>query len=172
MKTLITICVSLLVLNSCQTNSLQTYMVDHKDDENFISLDFSLKTFIDNFEELSEDQQSLFEDVKKVNLLAFKKDNTREEYYNEKRTLLTEILSEEFNDSQLMSVNDKGRQMQMYADDLENKVIEIVIYGNDTDKGFIVLRLLGDDLNPANFYKMMKLSDEMNFDDLAQMIDM
>ncbi|QTY28051.1 DUF4252 domain-containing protein [Flavobacterium sp. CS20] len=171
MKTIITLCLSLLVLISCQTNSLQTYMVDHKDDENFISLDFSLKTFIDNFEDLSEEQQSLFKDVRKVNLLAFKKDNTKEDYYVEKRTQLTTILSKEFSSQQLMSVNDKGRQMKMYADDLEDKVQEIVIYANDNSKGFIVLRLLGDDLNPSNFYKMMLLSDKMNFDDLAQMID-
>jgi len=172
MKTTITLCFILMVLTSCQTNSLQTYMVDHKDDEKFISLDFSLKTFIDNFEELTEEQQALFKDIRKVNLLAFKKDESLTDIYKEKQNQLTQILNEEFNNQQLMSVNDKGRQMKMYADNLDNKVQEIVIYANDSSKGFIVLRLLGDDLNPANFYKMMKLSDEMNFEDLAEMIDM
>ncbi|RRO21470.1 DUF4252 domain-containing protein [Flavobacteriaceae bacterium 14752] len=172
MKTTITFCFILMVLSSCQTNSLQSYMVDHKDDENFMSLDFSLKTFMDNFEELSEEQQSLFKDIRKVNLLAFKKDKTNQELYTKKQSQLTNILSDEFKNQQLMSVNDKGRQMKMYADDLDDKVKEIVIYANDSSKGFIVLRLLGDDLNPANFYKMMQLSDEMNFDDLAKMIDL
>ncbi len=172
MKTIITLCISILVLTSCQTNSLQTYMVNHKDDKNFLSLDFSLKTFIDNFDELSEEQQSLFKDVRKVNLLAFKKDKTNAKDYDEKQILLFEILSEEFENQQLMSVNDEGRQMKMYADDMNDKVKEIVIYANDSSRGFLILRLLGDDLNPTNFYKMMQMSGEMNFDDLAKMIDL
>ncbi|MBS3738951.1 DUF4252 domain-containing protein [Mesohalobacter halotolerans] len=172
MKTTLTLCLSLFVLISCQTNSLQTYMVDHKDDENFISLDFSLKTFVDNFDDFSEEQKNLFKDVRKVNILAFKKDNSNDKDYSEKRNLLTQILSEEFSKQQLMSVNDKGRQMKMFADNMDDKVKEIVIYANDNDKGFLLLRLLGDDLNPSNFYEMMKMSDEMNFEDLAQMIDL
>lgn len=172
MKTTITLCLGLFLLMSCQTNSLQTYMVNHKDDENFISLDFSLKTFVDNFDKLSDDQKKVFKDVRKVNILAFKKDNSNGEEYSQKRNLLTQILSEEFSDQQLMSVNDKGRQMKMFADDMKDKVKEIVIYASDNNRGFLVLRLLGDDLNPSNFYKLMQISDEMNFEDLAQMIDL
>ena len=161
-----------IVLSSCQTNSLQSFMVDHKGDENFISLDFSLKTFVDNFDNLTPEQQAVFEDVRKVNFLAFKKDQTNAEAYDEKRNILMDILNDEFKDNQLMSVNTDGNQMKMYADNLDEKVKEIVVYAGNADKGFLVMRLLGDNLNPSNFYKLMQMSEEMNFDALAKMVDL
>ena len=157
---------------SCQTNSLQSFMVDHKDDENFISLDFSLRTFVGNFDNLTPEQQAVFDDVRKVNFLAFKKDEINVTAFTEKRDNLMEILRNQFSDSKLMSVNTRGNQMQMYADDLDDKVKEIVIYASNNDSGFLVMRLLGDDLNPSNFYKLMKMSEEMDFDTFSNMIDL
>ena len=161
-----------IVSTACQTNSLQSFMVDHKNDENFISLDFSLKTFVDNFEGLTDEQQAVFEDVRKVNFLAFKKDEANAEAYAEKRNNLMEILNNQFSDAQLMSLNTDGNQMKMYADDMDSKVQEIILYAGNDSKGFMVLRLLGDDLNPSNFYKLMQMSGEIDFDALANMVDM
>lgn len=172
MKTVLSLCLCAIVLTSCQTNSLQSFMVDHKSDENFISFDFSLKTFVDNFDELTSEQKSLYEDVRKVNFLAFKKNGANAKAYTDKQILLMDILSDEFVDKQLMSVNGEGKQMKMYADNMDGKVEEIVIYASDNEKGFLVMRLLGDDLNPSNFYKMMQMSDEMDFESLANMIDL
>lgn len=171
MKTIITSCLAALLLVSCQTNTLQTYMVDAKEDENFISVDFSLKTFVDNFDQLPEDQKEVFKDVSKVNFLGFKKDSANKEDYKAKQEQLTDILSSEYSDTQLMSVNKDDSQMSMYADNIEGVVEEIVIYANDPEQGFMVVRLLGDDLNPSNFYKLMQMSDGMNFDSLSELIN-
>jgi hypothetical protein len=171
MKAIITSILVALLLVSCQTNTLQTYMIDSKEDDNFISVDFSLKTFVDNFDDLPEDQKELFKDVNKVNFLAFKKNGSNEEEYKIKQTELSTILSNQFKDNQLMAVNSDDTQVQMYADNLDKTVEEIIVYANDAKQGFMVLRLLGDDLNPANFYKIMKMSDNMNFDSLKSMVD-
>jgi len=171
MKPIITSILVALLLVSCQTNTLQTYMIDSKEDDNFISVDFSLKTFVDNFDDLPEDQKELFKDVNKVNFLAFKKNGSNDAEYKAKQTELSTILSNQFKDNQLMAVNSDDTQVQMYADNLDKTVEEIIVYANDAEQGFMVLRLLGDDLNPANFYKIMKMSDNMNFDALKGMVD-
>ena len=170
MKAIVTSLIVALMLVSCQTNTLQTYMIDSKEDDNFISVDFSLKTFVDNFDELPEDKRELFKDVNKVNFLAFKKNGSNHEQYKLKQTELSGILSNQFKDNQLMAVNSNDMQVQMYADNLDKTVEEIIVYANDAKQGFVVLRLLGDDLNPANFYKILKMSDNMNFESLEGMI--
>ena len=170
MKAVLTTLLVALMLVSCQTNTLQTFMIDSKEDDNFLSVDFSLKTFVDNFEDLPEDQKDLFKDVSKVNFLAFKKNGDNDAEYKAKQSEITNILSTQFKGNELMAVNSDDTQVQMYADDMENTVEEIILYANDSNKGFLIVRLLGDDLNPANFYKMMQMSGDMNFDSLESLI--
>jgi cellobiose phosphorylase len=172
MKNILSICLLAIVLVSCQTKSLQSFMVDHKSDDNFISVDFSLRTFVDNFDDLPEEQKELFEDINKVNFLAFRKNEANSTSYSDKKEELLGILSTEFKGNQLMSVNAEEGLMKMYADSVEDKAEEIIIFASSDDKGFMVFRLLGDDLNPSNFYKMMSMSDDMNFDSLAKMVDL
>lgn len=170
MKTTMLIAFFALIMVSCQTKSLQSYMVDHKSDDNFISVDFSLRTFIENFDELDPEQKEIFEDVEKVNFLAFKKNDSNAAEYSQKQEELLDILSTEFKEGQLMSMNVDGNQMQMFADNIEETVEEIVVYASNGEKGFLVARLLGDDLNPQNFLKMAKMSDDMSFDSLSEII--
>lgn len=172
MKTIVTLCLCAIVLTSCQTNSLQSYLVDHKSDENFMSVDFSLRTFVDNFDEMDQEQKDVFEDINKINFLAFKKNGSNNDQFSKKRKELLDILSNEFTEGQLMSMNVDGNQMQMYADNIDSTVKEIVIFASNNDKGFLVARLLGDDLNPENFMKMAKMSGDMDFDSLSGLIDM
>lgn len=172
MKTIISICLCAIVITSCQTNSLQSYLVDHKSDENFISVDFSLKTFVDNFDELDAKQKEVFEDVNKINLLAFKKNGSNDLAFTQKRQQLLEILSNEFTETQLMSVNIDDNQMQMFADNVDEQVKEIVVFASHKDKGFLIARLLGDDLNPKNFIELAKMSGNMDFDGLSNMLNM
>lgn len=147
-------------------------MVDHKSDDNFLSIDFSLRTFVDNFDDLPQEKKQLFEDINKVNFLAFRKNETNSTSYTEKREQLLGILSNEFEGNQLMSVNAEEGIIKMYADNVEDNAEEIIIFASSEDKGFMVFRLLGNDLNPSNFYKIMTMSDEMNFDSLAKMVDL
>jgi cellobiose phosphorylase len=172
MKNILSICLFTLVLVSCQTNSLQSFMVDNKSDDNFISIDFSLRTFVDNFDNLPEDQKQLFEDINKVNFLAFRKNESNSASYDVKREQLLSILSNEFEGNQLMSVNAEEGLIKMYADEIENNAEEIIIFASSDDKGFMVFRLLGDNLNPANFYKMMQMTDQLDFDSLANLVKM
>ena len=172
MKNILSICLLAIVLVSCQTKSLQSFMIDHKSDDNFISIDFSLRTFVDNFDDLPKEQKELFEDINKVNFLAFRKNEANSTSYTDKKEELLGILSTEFEGNQLMSVNAEEGLMKMYADSVEDKAEEIIIFASSDEKGFMVFRLLGDDLNPSNFYKMMSMSDDMNFDSLAKMVDL
>lgn len=171
MKTIWSLCLCAIVLTSCQTKSLQSYLVDHKSDENFISVDFSLRTFVDNFDEMDPEQKEVFEDINKVNFLAFKKNGSNDEQFNTKRQELLDILSAEYSEGQLMSMNVDGNQMQMFADNIDETVQEIVVFASNNEKGFLVARLLGDDLNPENFMKMAKMSGDMDFDSLSGLID-
>jgi hypothetical protein len=135
-------------------------------------VDFSLKTFVDNFDELDSEQKEVFDDINKVNFLVFKKSGNNDSAFTAKRQQLLEILSTEFKEGQLMSMNMDGNQMKMYADNIDKATKEIVVFASNNDKGFLVARLLGDDLNPENFMKLAKMSGEMDFDSLSSLINM
>lgn len=172
MKKIITSLILVLILVSCQGPTLQSYIIDNKSEDDFLSLDFSLKTFVDNFDGLPAEQKEIFDDVRKVNLLVLKKDSTQGVYFTAKQEELSTILDNQFGENQLMSVNYESAKMKMYADNIDGPVEEIVLFASDNKKGFVVARLLGDDLNPSNFYKLMKMYDKMDMEAIMDMVDL
>lgn len=145
-----------LVLASCSSQqSLQEYYVDNQENPNFISLDIPASILKMDEIELTEVQREAVESLKKFNLLAFKKtaENTTE--YKVEKAKVKEILKDdEF--VELMKINsDYGKGVIKYLGD-EDAIDEVIIYGDSKDKGFALIRVLGDDMNPAHIVQLMQ----------------
>ncbi|MGB5821514.1 MAG: DUF4252 domain-containing protein [Saonia sp.] len=166
MKTFISILslILLLGLTACSsTQSLQEYYVDSAENPNFISLD--VPTSILNLEEadLTNGQREALESLKKMNLLAFRKTaKNAAEYKIEKAKVRTILKNDDF--VELMKLNSGyGKGVIKYLGD-EDAIDEVIIYGDSDDKGFALIRVLGDNMNPAHLVQLIQAIQKSDYD--------
>lgn len=154
----------LMLLASCSsTVSLQEYYVDNSENPNFISLD--VPTSILNLEnaDLSDAQKTALKSLRKLNLLAFKKTTANAAEYKVEKAKVNSILkNEEF--VELMKLNSKhGKGVIKYLGE-DDAIDEVIIYGSSDDKGFALIRVLGDDMNPAHLIQLIQAIQKADYD--------
>lgn len=155
--------IGLVTVSACSsTQSLQEYYVDNSENPNFITVD--VPTSILNLEDvdLTEGQRQALNSLKKLNLLAFKKTTENAEEYKVEKAKVNAILkNDEF--IELMKLNSQyGRGVIKYLGD-EDAIDEVVIYGSSDDKGFALIRVLGDDMNPAHLVQLMQAIQKSDY---------
>lgn len=158
----VAIILSVFLVAACSsTQSLQEYYVDSAENPNFLS--FDLPTSILNLEktELSEKQRVALESLRKLNVLAFRKTGDNVASYEVEKTKVKAILkNKDF--SELMRVNTPyGKATIKFLGDAD-AIDEVVVFGDDKEKGFLLVRVLGNDMDPAN---MMQLIDAIQKSD-------
>lgn len=154
---------TVLVMGACSSNqSLQEYYVDSSENPNFISID--VPTSILNLEEseLSAAQNEALQSLKKLNILAFKKTTKNAAEYKVEKAKVNSILKDdEF--VELMKLNSKyGKGVIKYLGD-EDAIDEVIIYGNSNDKGFALIRVLGDNMNPAHIVQLLQAIQKSDY---------
>jgi hypothetical protein len=154
---------AVLVLAACSSNqSLQEYYVDNSENPNFISLD--VPTSILNLEkaDLSDIQREALQSLRKLNVLAFKKTTENAAEFKVEKAKVNSILKDdEF--VELMKLNSKyGKGVIKYLGD-EDAIDEVIIYGSSDDKGFALIRVLGDDMNPAHILQLMQAIQKSDY---------
>ncbi|ASV31912.1 DUF4252 domain-containing protein [Maribacter cobaltidurans] len=152
-----------LVLSACSSKqSLQEYYIDNTENPNFLHLD--VPTSILNLEEvdLTEVQRTALSSLRKLNILAFKKTEENTPEYKVQKQQVKTILSND-NYSELIKMNTEfGRATVKYLGD-DDAIDEVIIYGDNDDKGFAIIRVLGDDMNPAHFVQLLQAIQKSNF---------
>lgn len=152
----------LLALAACSsTQSLQQYYVDNSDNPNFLSVDLPVSLLNMEKADLTGAQRDALESLRKLNVLAFKKtDANVAEFQTEKAKVRSILKNTKFNE--LMKVNTSyGKATITYLGD-DDAIDEVVIYGDNEEKGFMLVRILGDNMNPAKiaqFIQALQKSD-------------
>lgn len=165
MKTVTQFCTLLtlvLVISCSSTQSIQEYYVDSAENPNFISLD--LPASILNLEEanLSDTQKEAIQSLKKLNILAFRKTAANAaEFEIEKGKVNAIFKNSSF--KELMKLNSSyGKGFIKYSGE-EDAIDEVIIYGNSNDKGFALIRVLGNDMNPAHLVQLMQAIQQSDY---------
>ena len=150
-----------LLLTSCNSKpSLQEYLVDKQEDNNFVKVDLATSLLYAEEDKLSIEQKDVLKTVKKINVVAYPiKDNEAE--YKAERTKILDILSQERYQTLLKVGSNKQGVTLKYLGE-EEAIDEVIIYGNDNEKGFIVFRLLGKDMKPGDMIRMIETMDKDN----------
>ena len=153
---IIGILVLILGLASCTSEpSLQSYYVDHQDNKNFMVLDVPASLIVGDNSQLPAKDQEVLKSVKKAVVLALPLNGENEKFYKEERVTIEQILeNEKYNLLMRMGSSKSGVRISYLGD--EDSIDEIVIYGNDEEKGFAVARVLGDDMNIGAILKLAK----------------
>jgi len=158
-------CAMLLILamSACSsTQSLQEYYVDNADNPNFLSVDLPASLLNVDKADLTEDQKKAMGSLKKLNILAFKitKDNLAE-FQKEKSNIHSILKNGKF--TELMKMNTSyGKASVRYLGD-DDAIDEVIIYGDSDDKGFMLVRVLGKNMNPANLIEFIKAVEKSDY---------
>ncbi|WP_394750639.1 DUF4252 domain-containing protein [Spongiimicrobium salis] len=153
----------ILTLSACSsTQSLQEYYVDNTENPNFLSFDIPASVL--NLEEadLTDTQREAINSLRKLNILAFKKTAKNEADYQVEKGKVKAILK---NDKfvELMKLNSQyGKGVVKYLGD-EDAIDEIIIYGNNKEQGFVLVRVLGKDMNPAHMVQFMQAMSKSDY---------
>jgi len=112
--------------------------------------------------DLTKTQKEALESLTKLNVLAFRKTTDNADAYKTEKAKVKAILK---NDKfvELMKLNSKaGKGVIKYLGD-EDAIDEVVIYGNSDEQGFALVRVLGDDMNPAHIMELLKVIEKSEY---------
>lgn len=146
-----------VALTSCNYGeTLQSYFVANQESPNFISIDIPVSfVSVDNIE-LTDDQKDAYESIDKLNMLGYTLGVDNAEEYKVELAKVQSLLKDEKYQELFRGGNStEGKVVVKYIGD-DDYIDELIIFGNANDRGFAVIRVLGDNMQPA---KIMKLGD-------------
>lgn len=150
-----------VLLSSCNNEpSLQEYLVDKQEDDAFLKVDLATSLLYSEEDKLTAEQKEVLKTVKKVNVVTFPiKDN--EAAYTVERKKLQGILSQE-RYQKLTEIKHKNWNFTLNYVGEDEQIDEVIVYIDNSEKGFGVVRLLGEDMNPAKMIRMLETMDKDN----------
>jgi hypothetical protein len=152
-----------IALSSCSpTQSLQEYYIDSTENPNFLAFDIPTSILSLDTAELSEDQTIAYESLKKLNVLAFKKTVDNVTAYKAERTKVKAILAND-DYEELMKMNTEFGRASIRFKGADDAIDEVIIFGDNKDKGFALVRVLGKNMNPAHFGQLLQALEKSDF---------
>ena len=153
-----------LTLGSCSnSSSLQSYFVDKQSDDNFLKVDLATSLLQGESSSFSQEEKDVLETVKKINVVAFPLKEGNRETYDSETQLIKDILGQEKYKTLLkMGSNNMGASLKYLGE--EDSIDELIVYASDSEKGFAVFRLLGDNISPDAMLKLMQSIDQGDMD--------
>jgi len=147
----------IVALTSCNyAETLQSYYVANQETPNFISVDIPVSfVSVDNID-LTEDQKEAYESIDKLNMLGYTLSEDNEEEYKAELVKVQALLKDEKYQELFRGGNSTdGKIIIKYIGDGDS-IDELIIFGTANDRGFAIVRVLGDNMQPA---KIMTLGD-------------
>ena len=136
--------------------SLQKYYIDSQDNKNFISVDVPV-SILKLKDDVEPEVKEAYKSLKKMNVLAFTKNDTNgAEYTIEKEKVKKILKSSKF--TELFRMNDKGRSVVIKYEGDDSSMDEVIVYASDKTQGFALVRILGDKMTAE---KIMKLGESI-----------
>jgi len=160
------------LLFSCKNKlSLQQFFVEQQEVQDVISFDLSSSLLAAAKNLQSEDEINTLKSLKKINILAYQiKDSTNDKYKEDIKRVKEVLNQDEY--AELMRYGKGSQGAKVYLVDDGEKINEIIIFANDKEKGWLLVRVLGNDMKPE---KIMQLVKNIDFDkndfDLSKLKD-
>ena len=166
MKNMFILVFGFLILTISCTNkpTLQTYFVSNQDRPNFVSLDISPSILNLDKSKLTIDESEALASFEKMNVLAYKVDKKSKTAYGLEKDKLTQILKDTTNYNQLMKFGSGSQGASISFVGEENNIDEFVIFGNKKEVGFVVVRILGNNMKPEQAMALFSILQKSNID--------
>jgi Domain of unknown function (DUF4252) len=153
-----------LLLVSCKSDpSLQKYFVENSENKNFVTMDIAPSILNLDKTKLSLSQTEALKSFDKMNVLAFKINDKNKAQYEIEKDKISEILKAE-KYQQLMKFGSGKESASVSFVGTDDKIEEFVLFGNQKENGFAVVRILGKDMNPTSIMQMISAMKESKID--------
>ncbi len=162
-----------LLLAGCNNNkSLEKYFVNNTNNPNFIQVDVAPSILNLNTTQLTEEQKTALQSFNKMNVLAFKINDKNKAQFGQERTKVNEILKNE-KYHQLMKFGSGKEVASISFVGEDEHISEFIIFGNKADKGFAIVRILGQDMNPSSIMTIVSAmqNSKMDIEQLIPIIE-
>jgi hypothetical protein len=147
-------------LTSCdQGLTLQGYYVANQETPNCISVDIPVSFVNVEKIDLTEEQEEAYESIDKLNMLGYTLTGENTEEYKAELDKINVILKDEKYEDLIRGGNSKDGKFIVKYIGSDSSIDELIVFGSATDRGFAIVRILGDKMDPA---KIMKLGEVIN----------
>ena len=146
-----------VALTSCNYGeTLQSYFVANQETPNFVSVDIPVSLVsVDNIE-LTNNQKEAYESMSKLNMLGYTLTENNEAEYKIELAKVQDLLKNEKYQELFRGGNTTdGKVIIKYIGD-DDSIDELIIFGSANNKGFAIIRVLGNNMQPS---KIMELGD-------------
>lgn len=153
-----------MFLISCNSEpTLQKYFVENTENKNFVALDVSSDILNVDKTKLSVAQIDALKSFDKINVLAFKLNDTNKAEFEKERAKVDLILKDK-KYQQLMKFGSGKEGASVSFVGTDEHIEEFVFYANKKENGFAVVRILGKDMNPTSVMTMISALQQSNID--------
>jgi len=163
MKKLIVFATVLVMMSCKEEPSLQKYFVKSGDKKEFMSVDISSSILNVNENNLSASEKKALASFDKVNVLAFKKDDKNSAQYTKEIKEVKAILKDT-TFQPLIKLNGVGHNASIMLVGDNKEIDELVLFGNQKDLGFTVIRVLGNNMKPEDAMQFFSILQKSNID--------
>ncbi|WP_027124812.1 DUF4252 domain-containing protein [Gelidibacter mesophilus] len=155
-----------VTLNSCnQGPSLQSYYVDKQEQPNFLSVDVPLSMLNIDPEHLTQDQQDAYKSIQKLNLLAYRMKSENLIEYEAEMAKVNTILAHPKYEELMRGGNPEDGKFVIKILGKEDDVEEFILFGTIENKGFAIVRILGNDMSPDKIMTLASALDKANINE-------
>ena len=156
--------IGIMMLTSCSNQqSLQEYYVDNQENNDFILIDVPTSLLGSDMSLLSEDQQKVLKTVRKVNFMVYQtKEGDVAKMQLERDKVKTILATDDY--EELMKANLDMGSMRLYFKGEEDAIDEVIFFGANENEGFMLARLLGDDMNIGDMVRLAQSLEKSDID--------
>lgn len=165
-KNLILLMLLVVTLQSCdQGPSLQRYYVENQERAQFLSIDVPVSMLNLDKMQLTADQADAYKSIQKLNMLAYKMKPDNVADYEVELAKVNTILNDPKYEELMRGGNPEDGKFTIKILGEENDVEEFILFGTIDTKGFAIVRILGDDMNPNKIMTLASALDKASIDD-------
>ena len=164
-KYIIMMLLLVVTLNSCnQDPTLQRYYVDSELAPGFTSLDIPTSMLNIDEDTLTGEEKEAYESVDKLSLLAYILNDSNKAGFDVEMAKVQTILKDPKYQELMRGSTDDGNFVVKFLGK-EDSIEEFIVMGSASDKGFAVVRVLGDDMNVNKIMILAKVFENADIDD-------
>lgn len=156
--------VVVFLLMSCTGNeTVESYFVEKSETPNYVVLDLPSESLINESLSFTDKQKEALNSFEKLNVLVYKPDVIDAAFLEKENNRIKSILKQS-NLEELMRTNMGEISIKAYVDSDSEEFDEVILYGNMPEKGFGIVRVLGDNMKINDALEMLQVLEKSNLE--------
>jgi hypothetical protein len=146
---------------SCNNNlSLQQFIINQQEKQDVISFDISASLLSATDQLQSKEDIEILKSLKKINVIAYQiKEASQNRYKVEKKHINSILKQDKYQELIRYGKGSQGAKLYLVGE--ETSLDELIIFANDNKVGWLIIRVLGNDMQPE---KIMNILQKIDFD--------